>query len=148
MHDRALDEHILAIIQTHKIGDQRDLQQILLQKGHSIPQATLSRKLNKLKIVKVDGVYKAIEVVQQPLPLILNMQVSEAGLIVLHTHAGQASGLAYFLDQKYVTPLTASQKKSGVLGTIAGDDTVLVIVERKKMLDQVLQSLQELFPYL
>ncbi|MBS9528950.1 MULTISPECIES: arginine repressor [Wolbachia] len=145
MHDNTLGEHILNIIQNHEILEQSDLQTLLKERGHNIPQATLSRKLKKLKIAKVAGVYKVIDINQYQLPLILNMQISDFGLIVLHTQPGQASSLAYFLDKKYVLN---SSNNIGIIGTIAGDDTVLLIIKSKAELNKVLQSIYETFPYL
>ncbi|WP_353277284.1 arginine repressor [Wolbachia endosymbiont (group A) of Agelastica alni] len=145
MHDNTLGEHILNIIQNHEILEQSDLQTLLKKRGHNIPQATLSRKLKKLKIAKVAGVYKVIDINQYQLPLILNMQISDFGLIVLHTQPGQASSLAYFLDKKYVLN---SSNNIGIIGTIAGDDTVLLIIKSKAELNKVLQSIYETFPYL
>ncbi|MDX5488127.1 MULTISPECIES: arginine repressor [unclassified Wolbachia] len=148
MHDNTLGEHILNIIQNHEILEQSDLQTLLKERGHNIPQATLSRKLKKLKIAKVAGVYKVIDINQYQLPLILNMQISDFGLIVLHTQPGQASSLAYFLDQKYVIYSLNNSKNIGIIGTIAGDDTVLLIIKSKAELNKVLQSIYETFPYL
>ncbi|MGL9758688.1 MAG: arginine repressor [Wolbachia sp.] len=145
MHDNTLDEHILNIIQNHEILEQSDLQTLLKKRGYNIPQATLSRKLKKLKIAKVAGIYKVIDINQYRLPLILNMQISDFGLIVLHTQPGQASSLAYFLDKKYVLN---SSNNIGIIGTIAGDDTVLLVIKSKAKLNTVLQSIYETFPYL
>ncbi len=148
MHDNTLGEHILNIIQNHEILEQSDLQTLLKERGHNIPQATLSRKLKKLKIAKVAGMYKVIDINQYRLPLILNMQISDFGLIVLHTQPGQASSLAYFLDQKYVIYSLNNSKNIGIIGTIAGDDTVLLIIKSKTELNKVLQSIYKTFPYL
>ncbi len=148
MHDNTLGEHILNIIQNHEILEQSDLQTLLKERGHNIPQATLSRKLKKLKIAKVAGMYKVIDINQYRLPLILNMQISDFGLIVLHTQPGQASSLAYFLDQKYVIYSLNNSKNIGIIGTIAGDDTVLLIIKSKAELNKGLQSIYETFPYL
>ncbi|WP_264707550.1 arginine repressor [Wolbachia endosymbiont (group A) of Acrocera orbiculus] len=148
MHDNTLGEHILNIIQNHEILEQSDLQTLLKKRGYNISQATLSRKLKELKIAKVAGMYKVIDINQYRLPLILNMQISDFGLIVLHTQPGQASSLAYFLDQKYVIYSLNNSKNIGIIGTIAGDDTVLLIIKSKTELNKVLQSIYETFPYL
>ncbi|KDB19871.1 arginine repressor [Wolbachia endosymbiont of Glossina morsitans morsitans] len=148
MHDNTLGEHILNIIQNHEILEQSDLQTLLKKRGYNISQATLSRKLKELKIAKVAGMYKVIDINQYRLPLILNMQISDFGLIVLHTQPGQASSLAYFLDQKYVIYSLNNSKNIGIIGTIAGDDTVLLIIKSKTELNKVLQSIHETFPYL
>ncbi|AHE66968.1 arginine repressor [Legionella oakridgensis] len=147
-HDRILDGHILAIVQNQEIHEQSELQDKLKERGYDIPQATLSRRLKKLKIAKVANVYKIVDFNLPNLPIVLNIQVSEFGLIVLHTHPGNANSLGYFIDQKYVALHSQSSKKTGILGTIAGDDTVLLIIESKAQLEPVLQLLQEEFPYL
>lgn len=146
--DTVLDGHILNIVQTEKIVEQIDLQNRLKLKGYNIPQATLSRRLKKLKIAKISGAYQVFDFNIPNLPLVLNMQVSDFGLIVLHTHPGNANSLAYYLDKKYVSSSIGREQNSGVLGTIAGDDTVLLIVQGKDLLDDVIQTLKIEFPYL
>lgn len=147
MKDSILEGHILNIIQSNEIAEQNELQEQLIKRGFAIPQATLSRKLKKLKIAKVSGIYKIVDFNQPHLPLILNIQTSDSGLIVLHTHPGQASSLAYYFDQKYVNFSTKKNLESEILGTIAGDDTVLLITKSKASIPSVLQSIQDEFPY-
>lgn len=147
-YDTVLDGHILNIVQNQEIYEQNELQAKLKERGYDIPQATLSRRLKRLHIAKVSGTYQIIDFNQPHLPIILNMQVSEFGLIVLHTHPGQANSLAIFLDQKYVTYAPKNPKNSGLMGTIAGDDTVLLITKGKKDLEKFLKLIQEEFPYL
>lgn len=146
--DALLDGHILSVVQTEKISEQSDLQKSLTERGYAIPQATLSRRLKKLKIAKVAGVYQVVDFNIPNLPLVLNIQVSDFGLIVLHTHPGNANSLAYYIDKKYVSFSLQSTKNSGILGTIAGDDTVLLIVKSQEKQDEVLQLLRAEFPYL
>ena len=147
-YDNVLDAHILSIIQTQEIPEQSDLQNSLKERGYDIPQATLSRRLKKLKIAKVAGLYRVVDFNMPSLPLVLNIQVSEYGLIVLMTHPGNANSLASFLDKKYVAFSPQQLNKSGLIGTIAGDDTVLLVVKSKGDLQTVLDLLQEEFPYL
>ncbi|MCW8385399.1 ArgR family transcriptional regulator [Fluoribacter dumoffii] len=146
--DAALDGHILNIVQTEKIAEQVDLQNSLKARGYNIPQATLSRRLKKLKIAKIGGTYQAVDFNMPNLPLVLNMQVSDFGLIVLHTHPGNANSLAFYIDRKFVSFSSQMIQNSGILGTIAGDDTVLLITKSKEQLNQVIQLLHEEFPYL
>lgn len=147
-YDNILDDHILSIVQRKEIAEQQDLQTSLRERGYDIPQATLSRRLKKLKIAKVGGIYRVVDFSMPSLPFILNLQVSDFGLIVLHTHPGHASSLAAFLDKKYVVFYPQDDNEVGLLGTIAGDDTVLVITRSKKHLMKVLALLQGEFPYL
>lgn len=147
-HDNLLDDLIMTIVQTEVIAEQSDLQQSLKKRGYDIPQATLSRRLKKMKIAKVAGFYKVIDYNQPGLPLVLNIQVSEFGLIILQTHPGNANSLAYYLDRKYVSFSMKESSDSGILGTIAGDDTVLVIIKNKADQRKVYHMLFEEFPYL
>ncbi len=148
LKEKILDEHIINIIQSNEIAEQSELQEILKQRGYEIPQATLSRRLKKLHIIKIQGIYKPFQVQQSHLPTILNMQISEYGIIVLHTNPGQASSLAYFLDKKYVSYSSDETKKSGILGTIAGDDTIILILKSSSFFDHAYKLLLEDFPYL
>ncbi len=143
-----IDGHIINIVQNNEILEQSDLQKMLKDRGYDIPQATLSRRLKKLNIAKISGIYKVMDLDKPNLPLVLNIQVSDFGLIVLHTHPGNANSLAYFFDQKYVTYTPINPKKSGILGTIAGDDTVLLIVKNKADVENVLTIIQKELPYL
>ena len=146
-----LDRHILNIVQNNEIKEQSDLQKMLKEMGQDVPQASLSRRLKKLKIAKISGVYKATEFIStnmSNIPMVLNIQVSEFGLIVLHTYPGNANSLAFFIDQKYVNYSQDNKKNLSILGTIAGDDTVLLIIKNKAGLDMVLDSLYKDFPYI
>ncbi len=147
-HEALVDDLILSIVHNEVIAEQSELQLSLKKRGYDIPQATLSRRLKKMNIVKVNGLYKVIDYKQPGLPLVLNIQVSEFGLIVVQTHPGNANSLAYYLDRKYVSFAIQEQTHSGILGTIAGDDTVLVILKSKEDKATVYTLLQEEFPYL
>ena len=102
----------------------------------------------KLNIAKVSGVYKIIDYNHREAPVVLCMKISGNGLIVLHTHPGNAGSLAYFLDKKYVSFCSKAKLPSPILGTIAGDDTVLVISSEKNHPKETIDSLKTDFPYL
>lgn len=146
--DKAIDTHLINLVQTQTIREQSELQQLMCKRGYDIPQATLSRRLKKLKVAKIDGAYQLVEHNLPNLPVILNIKVSDFGLLILHTYPGSASSLAYFIDQKFVDFHPQSQKNTAILGTIAGDDTVLLIVESQSKLKAVMESLERVFPYL
>ena len=146
--DAVLDGYIINIIQNHKIAEQIELQHHLQARGYEVPQATLSRRLKKLKIAKVSGIYKVVDFAASNLPLVLGIHVSDYGLIILHTEPGNANSLGYFIDQKYVNYHSFDEKDSGILGTIAGDDTLLLIIKSKDYLEKVVKLLRDEFPYL
>lgn len=146
MLDIILDEHIINIIRNNKIFEQRDLQKMLKDVGLNIPQATISRRLKKLNIVKINGIYQSIEYNQSYLPIVLNMHNSDSGLIVMHTPPGQANSLAYYIDRKYLNQ--GKNPSSNIIGTIAGDDTILIILKDKSEIKETLELLHSDFPYL
>lgn len=144
-----LDKHILNIVQNFDIREQIDLQRYLKKRGYNTPQATLSRHLKKLKIAKVNKKYRILDHNQfQPLPIVLNIKVSDFGIIVLHTYPGNANSLAFFLDKEYVSFTLKEQKTSPILGTIAGDDTVLIITKNKNSIKEAIKLLKIHFSHL
>ena len=116
------------IIRTEVIRSQDDLQKSLINKGFAVTQATLSRDIRQLKIVKTqdkEGRYVYIlpdMTMQEPrLPTaLLDKSVVEfsGNLAVIKTRPGYAMGLASDIDDN---------APEEILGTIAGDDTILVI---------------------
>lgn len=148
MHEGDLEVLILNIVQHTEIYEQKEIQETLAERGYEIPQATLSRRLKKLGIAKIGGVYKVTSFLPSHLPIVLNIKVSDFGLFILHTQPGQAVALGYFIDQKYVSYSPKDAKRSGVLGTIAGYDTLLIVVKNKLEVKKVLALLYQEFPYL
>jgi transcriptional regulator of arginine metabolism len=145
----SIESQILYIVENFNIQEQKDLQEHLKKSGYDIPQATLSRHLKKLKIFKVDGQYKIIDRSQaQVLPLVLQMKVSDSGLIILHTHPSHAGAIAFFLDQQYVAFSSKDSQSSPIMGTVAGDDTVLIILKSHKKITDAIEILTSHFPYL
>ncbi len=142
-HDKIVDEHILYLVQSEQIKEQAELTQHLKAKGFDVPQATLSRRLKKMAIAKVGGTYRVIESSATLTSGILSLNTTDSGLIVLRTQPGQANAIAYIIDQSFVsTPLSNNQ---GIIGTIAGDDTLLVIVDKKENLHPAIKSLKRKF---
>ncbi|MEK6734329.1 MAG: ArgR family transcriptional regulator [Pseudomonadota bacterium] len=142
-----IENLILNIINSQEVTEQTELQAILKENALDIPQATLSRKLKKLNIAKVAGTYRQVSQNQVFIPEILSLQVTDFGLILLHTHPAQAGSLAYFFDQKYIKN-NSSQLSSSIIGTIAGDDTVLLICKSKEDLEKAQNLIYADFSYL
>lgn len=128
------DEIILDTVKNHAISQQNDLVQVLESLGVEIPQSSLSRRLKKLGIAKINNQYTIIGARPQVLCPILNIKISPPNIIVLHTLPGHANSLAIQLDEKIsFDATTPSQKEYDTLcGTIAGDDTVLVLSDGSK----------------
>jgi transcriptional regulator of arginine metabolism len=121
---------ILQIIEREAIASQEQLRDSLRARGIEATQATISRDVRDLGLIKrpVDGAYRrGGEVVAQRDPgarlrtavddYLRRHEVVDQ-LIVLRTDAGQAQPLAVAIDRAGVDE---------IVGTIAGDDTILVI---------------------
>jgi transcriptional regulator of arginine metabolism len=112
---------ILLLLDREVIANQEELRIMLQRRGFDVTQATLSRDLKQLGVVKqvtVDGVYKYTvgETVNEA-PV--RSCESSGNLVVITTEPGLAAAVAYKID---------AMKLSGVLGTVAGEDTLLVVV--------------------
>lgn len=124
---------IKSIVGQHDIETQEDLQRHLEAEGISVTQATISRDIKELQLTKVigsHGRYKYAAPVQAPVPTwaavrhrVLEVFVSLArtqNLLVLKVLPGHAHSVAWLFDNIQVP---------GLLGTIAGDDTILMILQ-------------------
>lgn len=113
-----LDLLILRLLEDFPIADQGDLLDRLAAQGHELTQSTLSRRLKRLGVQKVQGHYRRVEGPTQSRPEVTLAEVPP-NLLVLRTAPGFAQALGLSLDADPV---------SGQMGTLAGDDTVFVAV--------------------
>ncbi|BDU77701.1 arginine repressor [Mesoterricola sediminis] len=124
---KAIDQAILRITSQTAIPDQATLLSLLAQEGFSLTQGTLSRRLAKLSIRKRQGRYQRIATgTQAPPPYAL--VPASPGLVVLQTGQGMAQSLVQRLDRRALP---------GVAGLVAGDDTVLVALQRGTRVEEV-----------
>ena len=120
---------ILRLIKAHKIFTQEKLAQELAVVGVAAKQVTLSRDMRELGLVKTAGGYRQVEAasVGPGIETIMAEFLLEAraaqNLLVLKTSPGHANSIAIALDQ---------EDWPEVVGTLAGDDTVLVIAPDAK----------------
>lgn len=113
-----LDSLILQLLESHPISDQTDLLERLSAEGHELTQSTLSRRLKRLGVQKVQGRYRRVEGTAQILPDVTIAEVPP-NLLVLRTAPGFAQALGLSVDADPIP---------GQMGTLAGDDTVFVAV--------------------
>jgi transcriptional regulator of arginine metabolism len=118
-----LDSLILWLLGEHLITDQSDLLQRLAATGHDLTQSTLSRRLKRLGVQKVQGRYRHADLTAQALPGASLTEVPP-NLLVLRTAPGFAQALGLSIDADPVP---------GQMGTLAGDDTVFVAVLPERM---------------
>ena len=120
-----------------RIGRQEELVNELADRGISVTQASVSRDLDELGIVKVNGAYAQPQPRTSALGLGL-IAVESAGpnMIVVKTAPGLASAATVRID---------TAKVIGIVGTIAGDDTIFIAVKGEKEQKGVVKGLWELF---
>jgi len=124
------------IIGRQGIGDQHHVQTELARRGVDITQATISRDLQEMGYVKtrlMNGAYR-YELFERPsedslrgrLQIMFKNFVTEVrgteNLVLVKTSPGNANGVASLID---------GLKRREILGTVAGDDTILVVVDQK-----------------
>jgi transcriptional regulator of arginine metabolism len=128
------DRHaaIRELIERYDVGSQEDLRQLLHKRGWDVTQSTLSRDLRELRLARIpasDGSvrYSMLEGAQDDsrsptieglLPQLFVSVDGVSELILLRTLPGGAQAVAEAIDNREWPEL---------LGTIAGDDTILVI---------------------
>ena len=132
---------ILEIIQSGPVYSQDELALRLREQGISSTQATLSRDLKALKISKVPGEGYVVPARGRAMSAdfstgILRILFS-GNLAVIRTRPGLANAVAIVIDSQLVFP---------VLGTIAGDDTILLILREGSTVNEVLDALTPVFP--
>lgn len=115
---------ILKIIGAHEIFTQDELARALKELGVSATQVTLSRDIRELGLVKTPDGYRQLpaDVSGPALEDVISEYVQDVriaqNLVVLKTSPANASSVAVALDL---------EELEEVVGTIAGDDTVLVV---------------------
>lgn len=130
---------ILSIIKTQRISNQLELVQALEVKGVVCTQASISRDLSDLKVGKVGGAYKTPDLQPKMMsPLVGTLSVDRAGdhLIVIRTGPGSAQAAALIIDRA---------KIGGIVGTVAGDDTIFIAVKTRDNQNAVIKDIHKIF---
>ena len=141
---------ILELIAENEVETQEEIARLLNESGYNVTQATVSRDLRELKLTKVTverGRQKYIEL-QQPgtenmmidkyVRILQNGFVSvdnAMNIIVIRTVAGMAMAVAAALDALHI---------DGIVGCIAGDDTIMCAVRTMKDTENVIKKLRKI----
>jgi transcriptional regulator of arginine metabolism len=133
---------ILKIIHRKQIHTQDELARELAQLGIQTTQVTLSRDMRELGLVKTADGYRQLRAEPNGPPLdtvaneyLLDIRVAQ-NLVVLETSPGHASTLAIAIDHSEL---------DDVVGTVAGDDTVLVVTPSSQAAARFREHLMSLF---
>lgn len=138
---------ILDLIEAGSVASQEQLRCLLKEQGIEVTQATLSRDIRDLGLVKrsVDGAYRRPDAADEPADHVEDFETAVENylrrhdrvdqLIVLKTDAGYSQPLAEAIDRARI-PET--------IGTIAGENTILVICRSSAAAESFQQRLDQL----
>jgi len=147
-------EALRLIISSQQLGSQEELLGALQREGFKLTQATLSRDLKQLKVAKAatmggsyvyvlpnDTMYKRVstpstirEMMQMPGFVSINFS---GNMAVIKTRQGYASALAWNIDCSDIPQ---------ILGTVAGDDTIFIVLKEGVSHQELVDRLSEVVP--
>ena len=127
---------ILEIIENSNLETQEDLIDSLRREGYNVTQATVSRDVRELKLTKImgdGGKYKYVlpgrkdstghYVYSEALAASVVSVDNAQNLVIIKTYPGMAQAVAAGID---------NMKIAGVMGCVAGDDTIFVAVRESE----------------
>ncbi len=139
---------VLELINEFEIDTQEELTAKLNERGIEVTQATVSRDINELNLIKISGKIKKYKYAQID---IKNAALSEKivslfreivvsitccnNLIVVKTLSGNASAAGMVIDKMNIPQ---------VLGSIAGDDTLLIVTKSNADAEIMIKKLKEM----
>jgi transcriptional regulator of arginine metabolism len=124
-------EVVKELVQSHRVTSQEQLRELLLVRGFDVAQATLSRDIREIRLIKVADAEGRLHYTLPPetwdrtpplqrlLPTLFVGVDGTGNLLVLKTLSGGAQAVAEAVDW---------EEWPEVLGTVAGDDTILLIL--------------------
>lgn len=139
-------ETVRELVRTNRIGSQEQLRELLETHGFEVTQATLSRDIRELRLIKVhdpDGgshytlppeEWDNAPALTRLLPALYLGAEGTGNLLVVKTMVGGAQAVAEAIDW---------EEWPEVLGTLAGDDTILLILRDASQLESVQTRLEE-----
>ncbi len=136
---------ILAILDQGPVASQEELQRALHKRGCDVGQATLSRDIHELGLIKSGSGYAQPGgelVVESPLPpvsrlvreFVLDVRPAQ-NLLVIKTTVGSAQPVCAALD---------SEEWPEAVGSVAGDDTILIVCTNNKAASRLAARTQEM----
>ncbi len=140
---------LMRLISEKDIRTQDELTELLRAEGFAVTQATVSRDINELGLIKIaaaSGGYKySAQKPQEPEKMSEHLDIFSKAVvsidtamnqIVIRTYAGMAQAVCASIDKLM---------QNEILGSIAGDDTVLLIVRSASDADLVMRKLVRMF---
>ncbi len=125
------------LVNREEIPNQDEMRRKLYRQGHRVTQATLSRDIHELRLVKTPEGYKLsqeeaddafLPSVERLIREFVYEAVTAQNLVVVKTSAGSAQPVSAAID---------AEEWDEVVGTIGGDDTILVIAPDPRQAEKV-----------
>jgi transcriptional regulator of arginine metabolism len=129
-------QKILEIINEQPIATQQELAARLARRGFSATQSSVSRDIVKLGLTKLDGYYIAPEDAVQVEGPITEIDTAGDNIIVVKTEVGLAQPAALTIDRANINE---------IVGTVAGDDTILIAVRNAVAQRLAMKKIVKLF---
>lgn len=138
---------MLRLVRTRQVASQETLRDLLAERGFDVTQATLSRDLRELQVAKVPlpeggSAYQVASgradpkpTIERLLPALFTEVEGVDNLVVIKTLTGGAQPVAVALDR---------QGWPEVLGTISGDDTILLILRDRRKRGAIEKRIRQL----
>lgn len=135
---------IKEILKDNIISNQEELVELLNVEGIEITQATLSRDFQELGVVRTSAAEGSrytlnVEEAGNQIKKLISFEIlsveSNEMLIIVRTLAGRAQGVAHYIDKL---------NSKLILGTIAGDDTILLVPSSAKIIPDIIQLINNI----
>ena len=147
-------EALRLIISSQQLGSQDELLTALQKEGFKLTQATLSRDLKQLKVAKAasmsgnyvyvlpnETMYKRVNTpntIREMMKVPGFISINFSGNIgIIKTRPGYASSIAWNIDNRDIPE---------ILGTIAGDDTIFIVIKEGVKHQQIINTLSDVVP--
>ena len=133
------------LVESQEIYSQDEMRRKLYRLGHRVTQATLSRDINELRLVKTPEGYKLpqgetedafLPSVERLIREFVYDAVTAQNLVVVKTSAGSAQPVSAAID---------AEEWNEVVGTIGGDDTILVIAPDRAQAEKLAERIRSFF---
>ena len=129
-------QKILEIISAKPISTQQELAAQLSRRGFAATQSSVSRDIVKLGLTKLDGYYVAPEDALKADGPITEIDTAGDNIIVVKTEVGLAQPAALTIDRASIDE---------IVGTVAGDDTILIAVKNAAAQRLAMKKIVKLF---
>lgn len=143
---------ILELIEKEEISTQEELTEKLRKMGYKVTQATVSRDIKELKLLKVHsdkkgnkyshvsgGIAKNSSGTSSKLFTIITEAVTSVdyanNIVIVRTLQGMAQGVAFAIDNLH---------QEGIMGSIAGDDTIMVVTKTEEIAAKLVNSIKNI----